>query len=302
MAAAVNGSVLILGGEGQVGRALVRRGPDGRALALGRAQADVTDIDAVGAALDEHRPEAVINAAVFQPVDRCEVEPSAAFRVNGLGAGCVAAACHRRGVRVIHISTDYVFDGGRRRPYVESDCPSPLSVYGRSKLAGEHLVLSSDRRHAVVRTCSVYGRSRPDSGTAPFVERMLERALAGEPTQVVTDQVLTPTYADDLADALWRLVDVDGGGLLHLAGSDEGSWFDLAEAVFDLAGRPELLSPTTAAEFGAPAPRAPYSALASERLDEFGLRPLPGWRDGLHRHFDDAHPELTGTKKTRGRE
>jgi len=99
-----------------------------------------------------------------------------------------------------------------------------------------------------------------------------------------------------------ELVDVDAGGLLHLAGSDEGSWFDLAEVVFELAGRPELLSATTAAEFGAPALRAPYSALASDRLDELGLQPLPGWRDGLQRHFADAHAELPGMKKTRGRE
>lgn len=288
----MNDRVVIFGGDGQMGRALARRDPGGRAVPLGRAQADLTDPEAIAAALDGHAPAAVINAAVFQPVDLCETEPSPAFAVNGAGAGSVAAACHARGIRMIHISTDYIFDGAQRRPYVESDCPAPLSVYGGSKLAGEHLVLSCDPRHFVVRTCSVYGRSRPGSGTAPFVERMLQRALDGEPTRVVADQLLTPTYADDLADALWRLVDRDGGGIVHLAGSEEGSWFDLAEAVFALAGRLDLLSETTAAEFGAPAPRAPYSALASERLDELGLGPLPGWRDGLQRHFADAHPEL----------
>jgi dTDP-4-dehydrorhamnose reductase len=286
----MSGRVVIIGGTGQVGRALVRNDPGGRAVALASGQADLTDPDSLDAALDEHTPAAVINAAVFQPVDLCETEPSRAFAVNATGPGLLAAACHQRGVRLVHVSTDYVFDGKQRQPYVESDCPAPLSVYARSKLAGEHVVLTADERHCVARTCSVYGR--PGRGAGPFVERMLQRALAGEPTRVVDDQILTPTYAEDLARALWRLVDADAAGLFHLAGSAEASWYDVAEEVFRRAGRLDLLSRTTAAEFGALAPRAPYSALRSTRLHELGLDPLPGWQDGLQRHFADAHPEL----------
>lgn len=290
----MSGRVLVFGGTGQVGQAVARNDPGGRAVAVGRDGADLTVPDSIDAALDEHRPEVVVNAAVFQPVDLCETEASSAFAVNATGAGLLAAACHERSVRLIHISTDYVFDGGQRTPYSERDCPAPPSVYARSKLAGEHLVLTADPAHCVVRTCSVYGRSLPGRGTAPFVERMLERALAGEATRVVDDQFLTPTYAEDLAAALWHLVDGSASGLFHLAGRDEASWYDLAEEVFRRAGRLELLSRTTAAEYGAAAPRAPYSALRSVRLDEIGIEPLPGWRDGLARHFADAHPELGG--------
>jgi dTDP-4-dehydrorhamnose reductase len=193
---------------------------------------------------------------------------------------------------LIHISTDYVFGGARTEPFCETDCPAPVSVYGRSKLAGEHLVLAAHPRHLVVRTSSVYGRAVPGRGTAPFVARMLERALAGEATRVVDDQVVSPTYAEDLAAALWLLADMEAAGLVHLSGSTPASWFEVAEAVFAVAGRSELLSRTTSAEYSAAAPRAPYTAMRSERLAEFGIDPLPGWQDGLRRHFADAHPEL----------
>jgi dTDP-4-dehydrorhamnose reductase len=286
------GRVVIFGGMGQLGQAVLRQGADGRATALGREQADLTDPGSIDSALDEHAPEVVINAAVFQPVDRCETEVRGAFSVNATGPGFLAAACNNRGIRLVHISTDYVFDGAQRTPYCETDCPAPLNVYARSKLAGEHVVLTADARHCVVRTSSVYGRVLPGRGTAPFVERMLQRAQNGEATRVVDDQVLSPTYAEDLAAALWGLADSNAAGLFHLAGSIEASWYELAEAVFRFADRPDLLSRTTSAEFGAPAPRAPYTALRSVRLDELGIEPLPGWEDGLRRHFAAAHPEL----------
>ena len=287
-----SGRVVIFGGMGQVGRALLRAAPEDRAVALGRRQADVADPASIAAVLEQHAPTTVINAAVFQPVDLCESEPARAFAVNAAGPGYLAAACTARAIRLIHISTDYVFDGARRVPYAEHDCPAPLSVYARSKLAGEHVVLAAGERHCVVRTAAVYGRARPGSRTVPFVERMLQRALDGEATRVVDDQVLSPTYADDLAAALWRLADREAPGVLHLGGDTPASWYELAEEVFRRAGRPDLLSRTSSAEFGAPAPRAPYSVLRSTRLPEVGLEPLPGWRDGLARHFADAHPEL----------
>lgn len=284
------GRVVILGGMGQVGQAMLRQDADRRAVSLGREQADLTDPGSLDAALDEHAPEVVINAAVFQPVDLCETEVRRAFAVNATGPGFLAAACKSRGIRLVHISTDYVFDGARRTPYCETDCPAPLNVYARSKLAGEHLVLTADPTHCVVRTSSVYGRSLPERGTAPFVERMLQRARDGEATRVVDDQIVSPTYVEDLATTLWQLAGSDAAGLLHLAGGTPASWYELAAAVFRFAGRSDLLSRTTSAEFGAPAPRAPYTALRSVRLDELGIEPLPGWEDGLRRHFADAQP------------
>jgi dTDP-4-dehydrorhamnose reductase len=286
------GGVVVFGGMGQLGQALLRQSADDRATALGRQQADLTDPVSIDTALDRYAPEVVINAAVFQPVDLCETEVSRAFAVNAAGPGLLAAACKSRGIRLIHISTDYVFGDAQRTPYCERDCPAPANAYARSKLAGEHVVLTADAGHCVVRTSSVYGRALPGRGTAPFVERMLQRALNDEATRVVDDQVVSPTYARDLAAALWQLVDSDATGLVHLAGSTAASWYDVAEMVFRLAGRADLLTRTSSAEFGAPAPRAPYTALRSERLDELGIVPLAGFEDGLARHFADAHPEL----------
>ena len=284
--------ILVFGGQGQLGRALSALGKDGQVVALSRQEADLTDRQAVGAALDSHRPAVVINCAVFQSVDRCEAEPSAAFQVNALAAGMLAIDCAERDLRLVHVSTDYVFDGAKAAPYTEDDCPRPLGVYAASKLAGEHLVQSPSERHCVVRTSSVYGRAEAGHGTLPFVERMLERARAGETTRVVEDQVVSPTYAEDLAVALLQLAGRDVGGIVHLAGSTPCSWYQLARYVFELAGRVDLLSATTAEKFGAPAPRPAYSALGSVRLAQLGMEPLPGWEDALKRYFEAAHPEL----------
>tara|TARA_B100000929_G_scaffold117452_2_gene93126 strand:+ start:1619 stop:2506 length:888 start_codon:yes stop_codon:yes gene_type:complete len=284
---------LIFGGMGQAGQGLVRQVEDGTVLALSREDADLTDTDAVKAALDKYDPTVVVNAAVFHPVDLCETEFRQSFAVNSLAPGVLAAACERRDIRLIHLSTDYVFGGEQQTPYSESDCPHPLSVYARSKLAGEHVVLAASPRHCVVRTSSVYGRAMPGHGIPPFIDRMLQRAISGEATRVVDDQVVSPTYAEDLGAALWTLAESDRAGLFHMAGGTAVSWYEVAERVFSFAGRLELLSRTTTEEFGSVSARPAYSALRSERWDELGIDPLPGIDDGLERHMAIAHPGLS---------
>jgi dTDP-4-dehydrorhamnose reductase len=279
--------VVIFGGAGQVGQALLRQRGSRSAVALGREQADLTDELSVDSALDEHRPSVAINATVFQPVDLCEREIGRAFAVNAAAAGLLAARCAVRRVRLVHLSTDYVFDGAQRSPYGEEDCPRPLSVYAASKLAGEHLVLAADPAHTVVRTSSVYGQPAA-AGTASFVVRMLERARAGQPTRVVDDQVVSPTFADDLAAAIWQLLDTDAAGIVHLAGSSPASWYQVAEHVFAAVGRRDLLQATTSKEYGAPAPRPAYSALRSVRLEALGIAPLAGVEDRLARFIGEA--------------
>jgi dTDP-4-dehydrorhamnose reductase len=290
---------LIFGGYGQVGEALLSTaqsaGRDSeRLVPLGRADADITDVEAVSAVLERYRPAAAINCAVFQPVDLCESEPETAFAVNAVAVGWLAQACRRAGVRLVHLSTDYVFGGPLRIPRTEQDTPEPQNVYAASKLAGEHLVLAASETHMVVRTSAVYGRAREGHGTAPFVERMLGRALAGEETRVVTDQIISPTWAEDLARAVWGLLDCGGSGVFHAAGSGEGTWFDIAAAAFKAAGARKLLRPTTAAEFGAPAKRAPYTALDNARLRQLGLPDLPPWRQSLDRYLRTTYPDLPG--------
>lgn len=292
-------NVVIFGGYGQVGEALVAtaaaagRDPE-CVVQLGRADADLRDSEAVAAALDRHRPRVAVNCAVFQPVDLCESEPDAAFAVNATAVGHLADACRRATARLVHLSTDYVFSGPLRKPFQESQLPAPLSVYAASKLAGEHLALAASETHMVVRTSSVFGRAREGHGTTCFVDRMLERALASEPTRVVTDQVVSPTSATELAKAIWALLECGGTGVFHAAGRGEGTWFEVAKEVFRAAGAIEHLSPTTAAEFGAPARRAPYTALDNHRLRQLGIDDLPPWRAALREHLQRWHPELPG--------
>ena len=243
-------------------------------------------------ALEEHAPRAVVNCAVFQPVDLCESEPESAFAVNAIAVGQMARACKKAAVRLVHISTDYVFGGELRRPYREDDLPAPQSIYAASKLAGEHLVLAASETHMVVRSSGVYGRARPGHGTAPFIERMLERARAQQETRVVADQVISPTYAEDLARAIWQLLDCGGTGVFHAANRGEVSWFELAVEAFEAAGARRCLRPTSAAEYGAPAKRAPYSALDNARLRKLGIDELPRWRDGLTRYLAAYHADL----------
>ncbi len=283
---------LILGGHGQVGASLLLQALPGSAVALGRGEVDVTDRESVHVALAERRPDVVINAAVFHPVDLCESEVSRAFEVNALAPAWLAAACRRQGIRLIHISTDYVFGGAQRTPFSEYDCPAPANVYARSKLAGEHVVLATDSRHCVVRTSSVYGRSSSGSGVPPFAVRMMDRARTGKATRVVVDQVVSPTHADDLAKALWQLDASGEAGLFHMAGGTPASWYEVARQVFDFAGRPDLLAATTTAEFGAAAKRSPYTALRSVRLGSIGIGPLRGVEKALPEYLQKRYPEI----------
>ena len=289
--------VLIIGGFGQVGEALVQtveeRGRDAQAVVqVGRAEADLRNESQVAGVLDRYRPRVVINCAVFQPVDLCESEPEQAFAVNATAAGALALACRASGARLVHISTDYVFGGGRRKPYCEEDLPAPRNIYGASKLAGEYLVLAASETHMVVRTSAVFGKAREGHGTTPFLERMLERARAGQATQVVADQFVSPTNAQDLARGLWGLIGCGGTGIFHVAGGGAASWFEVACVAFEAAGAREHLRPTTAAEYKAPAQRADYTALASARMRALGVPDLPGWRDGVARHLRRLDPEL----------
>ncbi len=290
--------VIVFGGFGQVGEALVAAAADAGhdpegVVQLGRGDVDITDATRVEELLQDERARAAVNCAVFQPVDRCETETDQAFRVNSMAAGALAHACKRASTRLVHLSTDYVFGGPRRVPYRESDLPAPQSVYAASKLAGEHLVLAASQMHTVVRTSAVYGNARQGHGTPPFIERMLERARQEAETRVVNDQVVSPTYALDLASAIWGLLGCGACGLFHVANQGQATWFEVAEIAFEAVGARRHLGPTTAVEFGAPAKRPDYSALDNAALRQLGLHDLPHWREAMGRYFAANHPDLT---------
>jgi dTDP-4-dehydrorhamnose reductase len=231
-------------------------------LALSRQELDVTDAAAVREALTG--ADVAINCAAYTDVDGAESEPEQAMRVNRDGARNVAAAADR----VLYVSTDYVFDGTKRSPYVESDLTGPLQSYGRSKLAGEQATAAANPRHFVVRSSWLFG-----AGGRNFVETML--GLEG-PIRVVDDQVGCPTFTGHLAEALVRLGATDDYGVHHVAAAGSCSWFEFAREIFSQAGVERELAPCGTDEFPRPARRPAYSVLGSQR----GAR-LPNWREGL---------------------
>jgi dTDP-4-dehydrorhamnose reductase len=248
------------------------------AVALERAFEPVTT-DAAGTAA-ERSPDAVINCAAFTDVDRAETERDDAYAVNAEGAGKLARAAARASVAMLHVSSDYVFAGsphldadGRPRPYVESDEPDPVSVYGQSKLDGERQVLAASPRHAVVRSSWLYGVHGRN-----FVATMLRLGGERASVEVVDDQVGCPTWTGHLAPSLIGILERGVSGLVHLAGAGAVSWNGFALEIFRQAEIECEVRASTTAALGRPAPRPAYSALASERDD---VLPMPPWQDGL---------------------
>lgn len=278
--------VLLTGGRGLLGTplaALLReRGAAVEATDL--PEVDVTDPEAVGAALDAFAPDHVVHLAAWTDVDGCEGDPERANRVNGLATGIVAEACARRDARLLYVSTDYVFDGSGDAPHGEDDPVGPLSVYGRSKLDGERRVAAAAGTHWIVRCQSIYGRGRKS-----FADAVLARVAEGQPLRVVTDQVVCPSYAPDLAGALAAVLERAPPGTYHAANAGWCSWFEFARAVLDEAGHDGVpIEPITAAELGRPAPRPANSRFACDRLAvATGLRLRP-WRDALRAYLADS--------------
>lgn len=263
------------GAAGMLGQDVVRsaRAANHEVVALGRDELDIAHPRAVHETIAHERPNAVINCAAWTDVDGAEADEAGATDVNGYAAGDVAEAAAEVGAAVVHLSTDYVFDGTSNRPYVESDPVAPVNAYGRSKLAGERAVAAANPRHFVVRSSWLFGE-----GGRNFVETMLGLADAGGPVLVVRDQVGCPTFTGHLAEALVRLLDGESYGLHHIAGGGECSWFEFANEIFDRAGVETRAMSCTSDEFPRPARRPAYSVLRTER--DYGFE-LPDWRDGL---------------------
>lgn len=265
--------ILVPGAGGQLGRALPAALARHEVVALEHAQLDITRVEDVRAAVAAHRPALVINAAAYNAVDAAESDPAGAFAVNEAGPRNLARATAETGAALLHVSTDYVFDGRASAPYAEDAAARPLSVYGKSKLAGEQAVRGGNPRHHVVRTAWLYaavGRNFPLA--------MIALARKGG-VRVVNDQSGSPTYAPHLAAGIARLVD-DGApfGTYHLAGSGAATWYELTLALFARMGLDVTVTPVTTAEFPRPAPRPRYSVLTTSREPRIEL---PPWQQGL---------------------
>jgi len=301
--------VLVLGAGGQVGRELCRlRWPAPFEIAaFDRGGLDIARREAVFAAIARERPDFVVNAAAYTAVDRAESEPEAAWAGNCTGPANLAAACAEAGIPLIHISTDYVFDGGKIGPYREDDPVNPLGVYGASKEAGDRAIREALRQHVILRTAWVYSAHGHN-----FVKTMLRLAAGRQPTglsrgerpvlRVVADQTGSPTSAADIAGAIAAIVQrlaagSTAWGTYHFAGAGAVTWHGFAEAIFELAapwnstgrGPPPLVEAITTAEYPTPARRPANSVLDCTRIGEaFGIKPRP-WRAALAEVVQELH-------------
>jgi dTDP-4-dehydrorhamnose reductase len=285
-------SILVTGGRGMLAHALdvalKRRGHS--PVLASRADCDVAEPAQVTALFKRLRPTMVLNCAAYTKVDQAEKEPDQADRANGEGPRVLADACRRSGAALVHFSTDYVFDGSSRRPWRPDDAVNPQGAYGRSKLLGERAIQQSPpARWLVLRTAWLYGPNGPN-----FVQTMLNVARAGKSLKVVNDQVGSPTYTMDLAEATLDLLDCGAKGVYHVANAGQTSWFDFARAIFEEWGLSPDLKPTTSAEWKATKPdsatRPAYSVLDLEPLERILGRPMRPWREGLraYRSLDRA--------------
>jgi dTDP-4-dehydrorhamnose reductase len=265
--------ILLIGAGGQLGLAIQRVFTRHEIVARAHAALDVADAAAVAAALDDARPELLLNASAYTAVDRAEDEPNEADRVNREGPRVLALASVARGIPLLHVSTDYVFDGEKGAPYVESDPTKPLGVYGASKLAGEEEVRRANPRHWIARTAWLYGPVGRNFATSIRAAALREPKL-----RVVDDQEGSPTYAPHLAAALARLVEGEAWGTHHLANAGVTSRFEFARALLRALGSATPVEPIPTSAWPTRARRPRNTALASERADAIAL---PDWREGV---------------------
>jgi dTDP-4-dehydrorhamnose reductase len=282
--------VLILGAGGMLGHDLLATAPQDLDLfPFARGSLDITDTRAVAAAVADARPKVIINAAAYTAVDQAESESELAFRVNAEAVGELAKVAARAGARVVHFSTDYVFDGTANTPYTEDSLPNPINAYGASKLAGERALQQSGVEHLIVRSQWLFGLKGKS-----FPRTMWERATKRQPTRVVTDQRGRPTYTVDLARATWKLVGSAVTGRLHVANAGRASWYDIAQRVFAKAGAPAAVTPCRSDEYPTAAQRPIHAVLDTTLMEALLGGPLPPWQDALERFLGElVSPTVT---------
>jgi dTDP-4-dehydrorhamnose reductase len=284
---------LITGGGGQLASDLMASLGDS-ARAYSHAELDITDATAVRRAFEETEPDVIINCAAFHNVDRCEREPDTSWAVNVKAVAELA----RLGARVVHMSTNYVFDGRRDEPYGESDSPSPRSIYALTKLGGEYAALAYGPDALVVRTAGLYGLHGSASKGGNFVQRMIARAREQGALSVVADQRLQPTFTVDLAQAVLDAVEGGASGVLHLTATGACSWHEFTTAIMDEAGIDVPVEPTSTVIAVGGVDRPLNGVLAHTRAEALGLAPLRPWRQALAEYMERAGLSASSSTST----
>lgn len=279
--------VAIIGADGQLGvdvvNAFTRNGDEVRPLT--HADIELSDLDSVAKSLREFRPDVVVNTAAMHHVDKCEADPQRAFAVNGIGSRNLAMVSRDINATLMHVSTDYVFDGAKAQPYVEEDAPRPLNVYGNTKLAGEYFVRGLDK-HFVLRVSAIYGKSPCRAkGGLNFVELMLKLARERGKVRVVDSELVTPTRTTEIAKQIVALSRSGAYGLYHATAEGQCSWHGFAAEIFRLTSTPVTLEIAGQNEFPAKVPRPLYSVLENEALKKHSLNVFKPWQEGLREYL-----------------
>ena len=281
-------NIVVIGGNGQLGNDVVNAFGEGRdqVSSLTHAEIDISSLESVKICLHKSSPTVVVNTAAMHNVENCEQEPAAAYAVNATGTRNLALVTRDLGATLIHVSTDYVFDGKKSAPYVEEDYPLPLNVYGNSKLAGEYYARTLNPRHFVLRTSALYGKHQCRAkGGRNFVDLMLELARTHGKVRVVNDEFVSPTPTRDLALQIASLSRCGSYGLYHATSENSCSWYEFAREIFSMAGVQVKLEMAAPGEFPAKTPRPPYSVLENRGLKKIGLNKFVSWEVGLQRYL-----------------
>jgi dTDP-4-dehydrorhamnose reductase len=280
--------IAVIGANGQLGSDLVDAfsGNGDAVCGLTHSGIEISDLHSVSHALEDIRPQVIVNTAAMHHVENCEHEPEKAFAVNALGPRNLAIVARDLGAVLIHVSTDYVFDGSKGSPYIEEDNPLPLNAYGITKLAGEHFVRATTDKHFVIRTSGLYGKSPCRAkGGLNFIELMLKLAKERGEVRVVDSEVVTPTSTAELAQQMVQLSHSDCYGLYHATAEGSCSWYEFAREIFAVTDTPVRLKVAAPGEFPAKVARPNYSVLENRALKSRGLNSFKPWQDALHKYL-----------------
>jgi dTDP-4-dehydrorhamnose reductase len=292
--------IAVIGANGQLGRDVAQAFADNGNVVLGlsHAEIEISDIDSVATTLGELRPELIVNTAAMHHVEKCEQDPESAFVINALGARNLALAAQELKAIIVHISTDYVFDGDKTEPYQESDAPRPLNTYGNTKLAGEYFVRSNCERHFVLRTSGLYGKNPcRGKGGLNFVDLMLKLGKERGKVRVVDTEKITPTSTRELAHQIVRLSSTDKFGLYHATAEGSCSWYDFAREIFTIAGMQVTVEKADAGEFPSKVSRPSYSVLENTALKAIGANSFLPWEEGLGNYLANLSSSTVKTER-----
>ncbi len=281
--------IAVIGANGQLGKDICEKIviANNELIELNHDRIEISNIECVSYVLKEVKPDVVINTAAMHNVEKCENDPERSFKVNGIGARNLSNICNDLDSTLIHISTDYVFDGSKKKPYIEIDRPLPLNVYGNTKLSGEYFIESIAKKYFILRVSGIYGKNPCRAKGTNFVDLMLKLAKERDEIRVVDNEILTPTFTEDIADQIVKILNMDAEyGLYHVTAEGSCSWFEFAREIFSVSKTNIVLNRAAPGEFAIKVNRPKYSVLENKFLNDQNINIMPLWKDGLTRYLN----------------